>query len=261
MLGVTANYVGMIEGGSREVSPDSTLAKLFEKYESTDRSGARGKLKAAREMAGLTQAELAKKIGYAIGVLQAVEDGSARASEKMIEKLCEVLPEISKGDLMDGSDHPPIIADQTGTLGQKPKIVMPPGMTARYVPLISWAQAGSMTSFDDEAYEYEGYLAFNVKDAKAIAVSIRGDSMAPQYTAGDVAILYPSIEAKNGDLVIARLTPDKGSDVMFKIFSSTRNGSNVTLSSYNPAFPAMTFDRGDFEWIYLVASVVKNLKH
>ena len=39
-------------------------------------SGARSKLRIAREKAGDSQAAFAKKIGYQIGVLQAVEEGA-----------------------------------------------------------------------------------------------------------------------------------------------------------------------------------------
>lgn len=261
MLGVSGNYVGMLEGG-RPMDEDSTLAKLFARYEVGEGApGARGRLKAAREQAGLTQADLAKKIGYQLGVIQAVEDGNARASENMIEKICAVLPGISKPDLMGGSDHPANFGESIGTYGQKPRIDLPPGMTARYVPLISWAQAGTMASFDDTSYQYDAAIAFNVKDPRAIAVQIRGDSMSPQYGEGDVVILYPSYAAKNGDLVIARLVEDKGSDVMFKIYNAMDNGRRVALTSYNPAFPPLDYSREDFAWIYPAASVVKQLKH
>lgn len=145
-------------------------------------------------------------------------------------------------------------------MGQKANITLPEGMTARYVPLISWAQAGTMQSFSDETYQYEGYLAFNVTDRKSIAVTVRGDSMMPQYGEGDVVILYPSSEPRTGDLVIARLSEDNGSDVMFKIFSSQQNGTKVILSSYNPAYPPLDYLREDFSWIYPAASVVKQLR-
>jgi SOS-response transcriptional repressor LexA len=146
-----------------------------------------------------------------------------------------------------------------GVVGQKPPAIdLPDGVTARYVPLISWAQAGTMASFSDEAYQYEAHLAFNVTDRRAIAVQIRGDSMRPPYDEGDIVILYPSSEPRNGDLVIARLSESAGGDVMFKIYSVARE--QITLSSYNPAYPPMTFPREDFAWIYPAASVVKNLR-
>lgn len=260
LLGVSSNYVQMLEGG-REVDENSSLAKLFNLLEGREGSGGpRGNLKEARIRAGLTQAQLAKKIGYQIGVLQAVEDGTARASEKMIEKIVEVLPELSKDSLMGGSDSPVVLSTEVSTFGKKPDIILPPGMTARYVPLISWAQAGTMTSYDDEVYEHEGQLAFDVTDPKAFAVKLRGDSMSPQYAEGDTVILYPSVLPQNGDLVIARLKDDLGGDVMFKLFHSQKGGEKITLTSYNPLYPPLEYQRPDFAWIYPAASVVKRLK-
>jgi phage repressor protein C with HTH and peptisase S24 domain len=84
--------------------------------------------------------------------------------------------------------------------------------------------------------------------------------MRPQYDEGDVVILAPSSEARNGDLVIARLKEEAGDDVMFKIFQSTASGQRVVLSSYNPAYPALEFSRDDFRWIYPAQSVIKNLR-
>lgn len=117
-----------------------------------------------------------------------------------------------------------------------------------------------MKSFSDEGYQYEGHIAFNVSDRKAIAVQIRGDSMSPQFGEGDVAILYPSHEARNGELTISKLTEENGGDVMFKVFHAKEGGRKVVLTSYNPTFPPLEYHREEFQWIYPVASVVKHFR-
>jgi transcriptional regulator with XRE-family HTH domain len=273
LLGVSRNYVSMIEGG-RE--PSDSLKFLVERIaEGSEMSAAgkrgrggdadvtpRSRLKQARLAAGLTMSELAERTGYQIGYLQALEDGLARISESFVEKVCAALPDLSKEELLSGSDHPPVVGEDSpmfGTVGKKPEIVLPPGVSARYVPMISWAQAGTMKSFSDEAYQYEAYLAFNVTDPKAFSVQIRGDSMAPKYEDGDVVILAPSKLPRNSNLVIARLSEERGGDVMFKIFSQSNDGHRVMLTSYNPAYPPLEYERKDFLWIYPAANVVKNL--
>ena len=216
-----------------------------------------------REQSGLSVKDAAKKLGIDIGVYQAVEAGHGKCSENLLEKICRLFPALDKSEIMGRSDHFTRVREESsqhGMMGQKPDIVVPEGVSARYVPLISMAQAGSMKSFSDEAYQYDAHIAFNVTDRRAIAVKIRGDSMAPQYGEGDIVILYPSSEPRTGDLVIARLSPEHGDDVMFKIFSTTQAGRRVVLSSYNPAFPPLEYDRADFAWIYPAASVVKNLR-
>ena len=210
----------------------------------------------------MSPAETAKALGIEIGVYQAIEGGHGKCSERLIEKICALFPGLEKDDLMSGSDQPTRMMEDSGRYGmtgqKPPEIDLPDGVTARYVPLISWAQAGTMSSFSDDGYQYEAHLAFNVTDRHAIAVQIRGDSMRPPYDEGDIVILYPSSEPRNGDLVVARLSDDAGGDVMFKIFTAQRG--NITLSSYNPAYPPLTYSRSDFSWIYPAASVVKNLR-
>lgn len=263
-MGFTRSYISQIEAGVKQPGPKflRELARWESSQEGSQVSNPRTLIKIARERAGLSQAELARKIGYEIGVVQAVEDSGARITEKMVDAICKVLP-LEKEDLLAGSDHPPITSEEPGlwrTVGQKPNVMLPKGMTARVIPLVSWAQAGTLACFWDEAYQYEGIVAFDVTDRKAIAVTIRGDSMRPQYDEGDVVILTPSSEARNGDLVIARLKEEAGDDVMFKIFQSTGGGQRVVLSSYNPAYPPLEFSRDDFRWIYPAQSVIKTLR-
>lgn len=264
VLGFTRSYVSQLEAGAKE--PGERFVRDLDRLESGDagsNSYPLSTLRAAREQSGLNVKEVAKQLGVDIGVYQAIERGLGKSSERLLEKICRLFPSLSKDELMGRSDHPYRVKEESGNygvMGQKPDIGLPEGVTARYVPLISWAQAGTMASFSDEAYQYDAHLAFNVTDRRAIAVKIRGDSMAPQYGEGDIVILYPSQEARNGDLVIARLTPAMGDDVMFKIFSTTQAGRKVVLSSYNPAFPALEYSREDFLWIYPAASVVKQLR-
>jgi phage repressor protein C with HTH and peptisase S24 domain len=75
-----------------------------------------------------------------------------------------------------------------------------------------------------------------------------------------VAILYPSFEPRNGELVISKLGEAAGGDVMFKVFHSREAGKRVVLTSYNPTFPPLEYMRDEFQWIYPVASVVKHFR-
>lgn len=140
--------------------------------------------------------------------------------------------------------------------GTKPQITTPPDIVARYVPLISWAQCGSVTDFED-IYDYEGYVAFNVLDPRAIAVRLRGDSMEPRFKEGDVAIIYPSRKPQTGNLVIAKVR-DEG--VVFKKFQIiSRKPSRFRFISENPVYQPIERDEEEIEWIYPVANVVNNL--
>lgn len=272
-MGVHGNYIYQIESGDKEIKPDSSIAKLFDLLEqresetarTTDEPrfpygmNAREKLKTAREAAGFSQKELAKKIGYALGVLQAIEDGGARISEKMVDAIVKVVPGLTKEDLMGGSDYAPTLSElgTVGTFGAKPNIMVPPGDTVRYVPLISWAQAGALGAGHlDEGYEYEGVAAFNVKCKDAFAVEIRGDSMSPQINEGDRVVVCPSWTPQAGDTVIARTVDG---DVYCKLLQRT-GGDRLVLVSANSAHANIEISREEVAWIYPVSQVTKNLR-
>lgn len=220
-------------------------------------TGARAKLKDARLAKGMTPSQLARAIGYSqTSTYLDIEEGRSQMGEKMAHKAAKILG-IDVSDLMDGSDHPIERGSAQGTFGALPDIQLPPGMKAKYVPLIAMAQCGTSMAWDDGGYTGEGFLAFNPQDPKAFAVTLSGDSMIPRIEPGDVALIYPSKPPKNGCVVIARLNEDNGGDVMVKLYQA--NGERVTLSSYNPAYPPMQYSRADFAWIYPVAKITKDM--
>ncbi len=272
LLHIGRSWMSQLEKGE---APSPMLAGLFEKIESEWRernqaasmqeepqayvTGARAKLKFAREAKGLTLAQMAKKMGYSdVGTYQNIEDGRSQMGEKMIRKAAEILG-IDVSELMDGSDHPIDRGPANGTFGAIPDIRLPPGMTAKYVPLLSLAECGPSMTWTDEAYAGEGVIAFNCKDPKAFAVKLNGDSMQPKYDPGDTAIIYPSFQPHNGDVVLARLNEEHGGDVMVKLYQFS--SGNVTLSSYNPTYQPMSWPRSAFALIYPVDQVMKQLRN
>lgn len=277
-LGISRTYLSQIETGREpSVALQDTILKLEKQWRTDGNSdsigvsgsptesviemspgygGARARLKAARIAKGMTMEELCKAVGYTMLIYRQIEDGSSNMSRKMAEKVAKVL-DIDVSELLDGSDHPPANGVHHGTVGETPEIVMPGGQKARFVPLLSMAQCGTMMAYDDSAYDHSGFIALNPKDGKAFALTLAGDSMTPDIRPGDTAVVYPSFPPRNGCVVIAKLNEQNGSDVMLKLYQ--QSGNTVTLSSYNPAYPPMTFPREAFQWIYPVSSVTRVL--
>jgi phage repressor protein C with HTH and peptisase S24 domain len=216
-------------------------------------------LRLEMEDAGIDSRELAKIIGYQIGVVQAVVEGRARASENMIEAICRALPGLDKESLMMGSDSTSVVKED-GTeapLGTKPRIQLPPGTKARYVPLLSWAQAGQyQVGHTDEAYDQTGVLALDVDDARAFALEIAGDSMSPRINQGDRVIVAPSWTPRAGDTVIVRTLDG---DVYCKTLLKN-SGDKIVLASTNTSHKDFELSRDEIAWIYPVAQVTQNLR-
>jgi SOS-response transcriptional repressor LexA len=216
----------------------------------------RERFRRAREAAGMTLRDLAKASGYETGYLQALEEGTAPISENTLRRLAPHLPQLDIDYLLSGSETPRIIDEGgiSGTVGARPGIALPAGMVARYVPVLSYAQAGTMTEYTDDIYEGEGAIAINLKPtAKAFALPLRGDSMLPRFREGDIAVVRPDLAARNGSLVVAK---DHDGSIMFKIYQAADGGRKVTLSSFNPAFPPIEYRREDLAFVYPVQQVI-----
>lgn len=201
--------------------------------------GPRALLRKAVQTKHLTVPKLAKRIGYDPGVIEAVVYGTARASEKMIEALVTVLPELSKEELMAGSDSPLMVREDgmEATFGAKPPFQLPPGMKGRYVPLLSMAQAGAWDAgHSDEGYAHGGIFALNVDDRRAFAIKVSGSSMEPEIGEGDYVICSPDTPIRNGQIAVVRTRSDQA---FIKYWRP--NGNMVSLESANPAYPPMPF--------------------
>jgi SOS-response transcriptional repressor LexA len=125
----------------------------------------------------------------------------------------------------------------------------------RFVPVISWARAGAQDfNYSDLEGQIDDTLISDVKDVNAYAIIVEGDSMEPRVTAGDRVVTMPNSEARNGDLVVARLEESGG--VMVKYFKRTGpEGETVTLTSQNELYKAVSFPYGAFRFIHPVYEV------
>jgi repressor LexA len=127
----------------------------------------------------------------------------------------------------------------------------------RNLPVLSWAQAGQATEFDEIPRDWNEVVPSDVSDERAFGVRLRGDSMEPRFSDGDIAILLPSVPPTNGEVVVANLR-DEG--ILCKIMHVQLDRNLVTLSSYNPAYPALERHRDQFHWIYPVSAIIKQLR-
>jgi SOS-response transcriptional repressor LexA len=127
----------------------------------------------------------------------------------------------------------------------------------RNLPVLSWAQAGQAIDYGEIPTDWEEVVPSDVSDERAFGVRLRGDSMEPRFSDGDIAILLPSIPATNGDIVVANL---KNEGVLCKIMHVQLDKNLIKLSSYNPAYPPMERHRDQFNWMYPVSSIVKQLR-
>lgn len=86
--------------------------------------------------------------------------------------------------------------------------VVPVSSTVRNVPLISWVQAGhwnEAVDMHEPGYAEDWEPTTERVGPNAFALRVQGDSMEPEFPAGGIVIVDPSVEARNGDYVIAKV--------------------------------------------------------
>jgi SOS-response transcriptional repressor LexA len=139
----------------------------------------------------------------------------------------------------------------------KPNGNAAPAYGLRNLPVLSWAQAGEATAFEEIPRDWDEVVPSDVPDERAFAVRLRGDSMEPKFSDGDIAVLLPGIAATNGETVVANL---KDQGLLCKIMHVQLDKNLVKLSSYNPAYPPTEYHRDEFNWIFPVATIIKQLR-
>jgi phage repressor protein C with HTH and peptisase S24 domain len=148
-----------------------------------------------------------------------------------------------------------LLAEKASPLSLRGNVAAAYGL--RNLPVLSWAQAGLATDFDEIPRDWDEVVPSDVSDERAFGVRLRGDSMEPRFSDGDIAILLPSIAPSNGDTVVANLREE---GILCKIMHVQLDKNLITLSSYNPAYPPLERHRDQFHWIFPVSSIIKQLR-
>ena len=186
-----------------------------------------------REQLGLTQDTFAKTLGISRPHLSKLENSQNSLSSKLTLRVAEICRSsgISRAGPLSG---------------------------IRAVPVRSWAQAGTGIDFEELPLDWQKRVATDCPDEEAFAVEIQGDSMEPKYFQGDIAVLMPTHEPRNGSLVVARLAAE---GVVFKVFTA-RNQSTMracSFTSYNPVFRPIEILESSVIWNFPVYQVIRQV--
>ena len=186
-----------------------------------------------REQLGLTQKQLANKLGISRPHLSKLENSPAPLSPKLARKVADVCRNVG---LQISGPHSQI----------------------RGVPVRSWAQAGAGLDYEELALDWQKQVATDCPDTEAFAVEIQGDSMEPKFFQGDIAILMPTHQPRNGSLVVARLDHE---GVVFKVFTARNQSPNRTCSftSYNPVFQPIEVLESSVVWNFPVYQIIRQV--
>ena len=210
----------------------------------------RNNLKKLRKAYGWTLRELSERSGIAISTLGNFENGCTGISVPALLKLAHLF-QISLDQLLFGSGE-----DGLDLNVRKPSLV----------PVISWARAGSARDYSDLSSQLDEVLPSECPDENAFALILDGNSMEPEFHAGDRVVFSPNTEPRNGDYVVARFRenadPVYSLGVVFKKYKRVgKYGEKVLLQSLNPIYSDIIKPADEFLFIYPAISQMRYLRH
>lgn len=104
------------------------------------------------------------------------------------------------------------------------------------VPVLGSVPAGIPIEAIQDILDYEEISDELARSGEFIALRIKGDSMEPKFSEGDVVIIRRQEQVENGEIAIVMVN---GNDATVKKFYKTDAG--VTLIGTNPSFTPLTF--------------------
>ena len=105
------------------------------------------------------------------------------------------------------------------------------------VPVYGVIRAGIPIEAIQDILDYEEISEAMARNGEYIALRIKGDSMGPKISDGDVVIIRRQPTVENGEIAAVMVN---GSDAALKKFY--RSGDQVTLVSLNPDYAPMVYD-------------------
>lgn len=184
-------------------------------------------IKAKRQELGLSQEELAKKVGYRDRTsIAKIETGKVDLSQSKIIEFANILG-VTPSYLMGW--------DETT---DKPKTKV----KAVKIPVLGRVAAGVPIEMIEDVLDYEEITEDMAKHGEYFALKIQGDSMTPRICNNDVVIVRQQDDADNGDIVIAAIN---GDDAVCKRLQKYNDG--IALISLNPLYDPIYLKKDEID--------------
>jgi len=214
------------------------------------------RIKSQRLVHGLTQESLAKKLGINRVSISQWERGDTSPKGNNLVRLAEILG-VKPEWLLFGSDSADVArAGAAGYHNVEPAEI-PQG---RRVPIISYVQAGNWREMCEQASGFDGDVEYATAGSPigpcSFGLWVRGDSMAPRFSEGDLVIADPDEVPRPGDFVIAKNGHEEATLKKYRPRGYNDAGVEVfELTPLNDDYPVL---RSDVSAISIIATVVEH---
>lgn len=187
------------------------------------------RIRQGMELANLKQADLVEMTGISKGALSSYLSGKYIPKQNNIFLISKAL-NVSEAWLM-GNDVPRERSNKSVDSNSAIKI-----------PVLGRVAAGIPITATEYIIDTEEISKVMASDGEYFGLQIKGDSMEPKISNGDVVIVRKQSDADDGDLVIALVN---GNDAVCKRLKKYKEG--IALISTNPAYEPMYFNNKEVE--------------
>ena len=213
------------------------------------------RLKEARKAKRYSQAEVSRMLGVTQQAVGKWETGRSTPDPQTVARLAEILD--TPTDVLLGLRKESGAADALLGLQQAPTAAPAVGRNAfsRYtesqIPVVGTVRAGYGALAFEEDYGKE-YAC--VKDPENyFFLVVKGDSMEPRISDGDLALVHRQNTLDNGDLGVLVYGAD-GEGTLKKYI---QRGNSVILHPFNPAYEEMVIKGEELDHLYIAGKVVE----
>lgn len=210
------------------------------------------RIRAARENKELDQSTLAGKVDVAMRTLQRWEKGDQVPDSEFLVRLAKYTAVRAEWLLTgEGEMYPsPVSASKIIPFRKEPALDR---VALVQLPLLSSVPAGRTAAMFHPEHVERYITVDNIKDQNAFALVVKGKSMSPKIEDGDIVVVSPQQEVRNGDICVVRVNDE---DVLKKIKIDEHY---VHLIPLNTSFEPVTVRKRDVMFVWKVVRVIKNL--
>ena len=199
-------------------------------------------LRQCRKQKHMSQAELASLLGVTQQAVGKWESGKSSPDPTTVAKLAEILD--TTADYLLGLYRPVsnVSAPEERFFGS---------YSESLIPVIGTVKAGygALAFEEDYGKEYA-----SVKDPQNyFYLVVKGDSMEPRISDGDLALVHRQSTLENGDLGVLVY----GSDGEGTLKKYIQRGNSVVLHPFNPAYEEMVIKGEELDHLYIAGKVVE----
>lgn len=200
-------------------------------------------LKKARKDAGLSQNEMAEKLGLNARTYGSYERGERDISTALLLNICKVL-NVSSDTLLDNDLKSSIKSNAEPIYDN----VYPR-------PIFDSVSAGFGAYADSHIVGYQPVYISNPHDIDStICIRVTGESMYPKIEDGDMIVVRKQPSVDNGSIGVVLI----GDEAVVKKITIGKN--TLTLESINPLYPPRVFKDAELDGVEIVGLVQQIIK-